>query len=143
MDKTSKTLWDLMFSWWWRCWCWSSSWRWRQYVRPKCWYLPTSPHSITTQKTFKLLISRSPTTLKIHFNPRLLSCFVLYIESQLSNVCYMPPLSLQINILIYKTVDKNISWRMLKQIFGLRMYLIFNVYANYYKTDKNISKLVT
>jgi hypothetical protein len=26
-------------------------WRWRQYVSPKRWYLPTSPHDVTTQKT--------------------------------------------------------------------------------------------
>jgi hypothetical protein len=26
-------------------------WRWRQYVPPKHWYLPTSPHSVSTQKT--------------------------------------------------------------------------------------------
>jgi hypothetical protein len=26
-------------------------WRWRQYVPPKCRYLPTSPHGVTTQKT--------------------------------------------------------------------------------------------
>jgi hypothetical protein len=26
-------------------------WRWTQYVSPKRWYLPTSPHSVTTQKT--------------------------------------------------------------------------------------------
>jgi hypothetical protein len=25
-------------------------WRWRYYVPPKCWYLPTSPHGITSQK---------------------------------------------------------------------------------------------
>jgi hypothetical protein len=25
-------------------------WRWRQYVPPKCWYLPTSPHGVTTRK---------------------------------------------------------------------------------------------
>jgi hypothetical protein len=27
------------------------SWRWRQYVPPKRWYLPTSPHGVSTQKT--------------------------------------------------------------------------------------------
>jgi hypothetical protein len=30
---------------------WSTKWRWRQYVPPKRWYLPTSPHGVTTQKT--------------------------------------------------------------------------------------------
>jgi hypothetical protein len=25
-------------------------WRWRQHVSPNCWYLPASPHGITTQK---------------------------------------------------------------------------------------------
>jgi hypothetical protein len=26
-------------------------WRWRQYIRPKRWYLPTSPHSVTIHNT--------------------------------------------------------------------------------------------
>jgi hypothetical protein len=26
-------------------------WRWRQYVHPKRWYLPTNPHYVTAQKT--------------------------------------------------------------------------------------------
>jgi hypothetical protein len=29
----------------------SSPWRWRQYVPPKRWYIPTSPHGVTTKKT--------------------------------------------------------------------------------------------
>jgi hypothetical protein len=45
------------------------SWRWRQCVPPKCWYLPTSPHGVTTQKIIDLSLSpstivlRSPATL--------------------------------------------------------------------------------
>jgi hypothetical protein len=27
-----------------------AAWRWRQYVPPKPWYLPTSPHGVTTKK---------------------------------------------------------------------------------------------
>lgn len=67
---------NLRFSWWWRCYWWSLGcdvmcaykwisvfqgntmspylfqfWRWRQYALLTCSYLPTSPHSVTTEKT--------------------------------------------------------------------------------------------
>jgi hypothetical protein len=31
-------------------------WRWRQYVSPKCLYLPTSPHGVTAQKNIIIII---------------------------------------------------------------------------------------
>lgn len=51
------TIWDLSFIWWWKCLCWSSGF-WHYVVVlsdtsffAKCWYLPRSPHTVTTQNT--------------------------------------------------------------------------------------------